>query len=269
LNSWQAAVFGLLLAVLAVLLAVWWRQQTFRWLIVVLICLVGAPLLSWWSGLAFEVADYRAGCDGLCSGYRGAPVPFFRGQAAGSDFLPGLFLVNCLVYLVLLLGWSAIMRAVLRSPLSRGGKKGRVWWQTIGGLVMLVIQFGLSPLYLPPPEAHVRGDPQRIAINAGREVYLYDELASAPVLRVGLEDVRPRPEPQSNGTSPQSNGTSPQSNGTSRAASPRDDHPGMRVCLRIYTYFYLPIGHMYLDMTPEGVHSNHGGVVSLEQSCWE
>ena len=99
----------------------------------------------------------------------------------------------------------------------------------------------LSPLFLPPPEAHVRGDPQRIAINARREVYLYNQLASLPVLRVGLEDVRPRP----------------------------DHQPGMRVCLSAYTFFYLPVGHLYLDMTPEGVHSNGGGILPRSASCWE
>jgi hypothetical protein len=246
LNTWQAVLLGLLLASVATLLTIWWRQQTFRWAIIVLICLAGAPLLSWWSGIAFEVADYRAGCDGLCPGYGGAPIPFFRGQAAGGSFLSGMFLVNCLLYLVLLLAWSAIMRAILRtppplSPASKSGNRGRFWWQLVGGVVMLIAPFALSPLYLPPPEAHVRGDPQRIAINAGREVYLYDELAPVPVLRVGLEDVRP----YSNG------------------------QPGMRVCLRTYTFFYLPAGHMYLDMTTEGVHSYNGGVVPLEKSCWE
>jgi hypothetical protein len=99
----------------------------------------------------------------------------------------------------------------------------------------------LAPLYLPPPQAHVRGDPQRIAINAQREVYMYDQLAPMSVLRVGLEDVRPR----------------------------RDGQPGMRVCLSTYTLFYLPVGHMYLDMAPEGVHSTGGGVLPRQVSCWE
>jgi hypothetical protein len=70
---------------------------------------------------------------------------------------------------------------------------------------------------------------------------MYDQLSSWPVLRVALEDVRPRP----------------------------DDEPGMRVCYRTFTVFYLPTGHMYMDMTPEGVHSNNGGVRPLTESCWE
>ncbi|MCX6032406.1 MAG: hypothetical protein NT169_24330 [Chloroflexi bacterium] len=239
LLTWQAALLGLGLAVLAILLTIWWRQQTFRWVIVLLVCLVAAPLLSWWSGMAFEVADYRAGCDGLCPGYRGAPAPFIQGEAAGGELLPGLFLVNCLVYLALLLGWSAVMRAILKNL--RAGSRNQLWWQLIGGLILLVGPFVLSPLYLPPPEAHVRGDSQRIAINAQREVYLYDEQASAPILRVSLADVRPR----------------------------RDGQIGMRVCLRLYTFFYLPNGFMVLDMTPEGVHSNNGGVLPLDRSCWD
>lgn len=248
LAIWQAALLGLGLMIGAVLLMIWWRQQSFRWPIVAVLCLVAAPLLSWWSGMVFQVADYRAGCDGLCPGYRGAPIAIYEGEAAGGSFLPEMFALNSLVYLVLLLGWSAVVRGIVQpggsSRSTAGGQ--RAAWQNWGarvllGLILLAAPFVLSPLYLPPPEAHVRGDPQRIAINARREVYLYDQLAPAPALRVGLEDVRPRP----------------------------DGQLGMRVCLRLYTYLYLPIGHMFLDMTPEGVHSNGGGVVPLDASCWE
>ncbi len=108
-------------------------------------------------------------------------------------------------------------------------------------VVLLALPFALAPLYVPPAEAHVRGDPQRIAINAQREIYMYDRLAPAPVLRAGLEDVRPR----------------------------LDGSPGMRVCLRAYSYFYMPVGHMYLDMAPEGVHSTGGGVLPGDKSCWD
>ncbi len=239
LSLWQSIGLGLILLAGAVLLAVWWRQQTFRWWAVLAVAVVVAPTLSWWSAEAFQVADYRAGCDGLCPGYRGAPLPVYHGQAAGGDFLPAGFLLNALIYLVLLLSWAAVVRGLVR----RIGGEGRSAWivQGLLGLALFTLPIAFSPLVLPPPEAHVRGDPQRIAINARREVYLYDQLADLPVLRVGLDDVRPR----------------------------RDDQPGMRVCLRVYTFFYLPIGWMYLDMTPEGVHSNNGGVLPLAQSCWE
>ena len=42
---------------------------------------------------------------------------------------------------------------------------------------LVILPLGLAPLYLPPPEAQVRGDSLRVAINARREVYLYDEEA--------------------------------------------------------------------------------------------
>ena len=237
---------GVAITAFVVLLAIWWRQQTRRWGLVLVACVAAALLLSAWSGLAFQVADYRAGCDGLCPGYRGAPIPTFRGETAGGAFLPGMFLVNALVYLLLLLGWGALIRAVLvrveyaRNPV-KGYPVGGAWRQTLLATTLIIIPLALAPLYLPPPQAHVRGDPQRIAINAQREVYMYDQLASMPVLRVGLEDVRPR----------------------------RDGQPGMRVCLSIYTFFYLPAGHMYMDMAPEGVHSTDGGVVPRQESCWQ
>jgi hypothetical protein len=232
-------MLGLVLVVVAVLLVVWWRQQSYRWPLILVGAVVAALALCWWSGMAFDVADYRAGCDGLCPGFRGAPIPIRRGAAAGDAFLPGGFLLNSLVYLVLILGWAALLRALLYG--AQGGSRGSAFMVALIALLLIVGPLLLSPLFLPPPEAHVRGDPQRVAINARREVYLYDQLAALPVLRVGLEDVRPRPDRQ----------------------------PGMRVCLSAYTFFYVPVGHLYLDMTPEGVHSNDGGVLPRAASCWE
>ncbi len=239
LASWQAVLLSIGLVLLALLSAIWWRQQTYRWPVVVGICLALAPAASWWSGLTFQVADYRAGCDGLCSGYAGAPIPFWRGETAGSEFVAVLFTANTLVYVVILLGWGMVIRALV-CALPRGTRGGG-FRRFVLGLALVVVPLAVSPLVLPPPEARVRGDPQRIAINAQREVYMYSNQSPSPILRVGLEDVRPR----------------------------KDGQPGMRVCLRLYTYFYLPIGHMFLDMTAEGVHSNAGGVLPLEASCWQ
>jgi len=238
-SIWQACLLGLVLAVAAVLLTVWWRQQSLRWAVVLAFCLAAALTLSAWSGIAFQVDDYRAGCDGLCPGFRGAPVSTFRGEAAGGGFVPGGFALNSLVYLVLLLGWAAAVRAILRG--SGNDTHRALVAQVFWAAALMVAPLMLAPLYLPPPEAHVRGDPQRISINARREVYMYDKDAPFPILRVGLEDVRPR----------------------------SDGQPGMRVCLATYTFFYMPVGHMYLDMTPEGVHSNRGGLLPRSASCWE
>jgi hypothetical protein len=239
LQLWQAALLAVTLGAAATLITVWWRQQSYRWGLVLAFCLITAPLLSWWSGRAFEVADYRAGCDGLCAGFRGAPIPFFTGRAGGGKFLPAMFALNSLVYLVILLAWTAIIRALALRIEGASARHASARGALIALLVFLPA--ALAPLILPPPEAHVRGDPQRIAINARREVYMYDQFASLPVVRVGLDDVRPR----------------------------RDDLPGMRVCLRTYTLFYLPTGFMVLDMAPEGVHSTQGGVLPLSDSCWD
>jgi len=238
-NGWWGPPLGLVLIAAAVLLVVWWRQQSYRWPLILVGALAAALALSAWSGVAFDVVDYRAGCDGLCAGHRGAPIPTYSGVAAGGAFLPGGFLLNSLVYLVLVLGWAALLRALLSGAENALGRGALV--VVLVALMLAVAPFVLSPLFLPPPEAHVRGDPQRIAINARREVYLYDQLASFPVLRVGLEDVRPR----------------------------SDNQPGMRVCLSAYTFLYIPVGHLYLDMTPEGVHSNGGGILPRSVSCWE
>ncbi len=192
--GWWGLVLGVVLSTAAVLLVVWWRQQSYRWPLVLVASLAVALALSVWSGVAFDVADYRAGCDGLCPGFRGAPIPIHSGAAAGGAFLPGGFLLNSLVYLVLILGWAALLRALLSGV--QGGSRGSELAVALIVLMLIVGPLLLSPLLLPPPEARARSDLRRIAINARREVYLYDQLASLPVLRVGLEDVRPRPDHQ-------------------------------------------------------------------------
>ena len=239
LTPWLGVLLGLVLTIGVALLVVWWRQQARRWAMVLAVCLAAALLLSWWSALAFQVANYRAGCDGVCLGFRGAPFPVFANQMAGETFAPAGFLLNTLIYAVILLAWSAIIRAVVYAINAAGPRQ---WWRgLVAGLVLAVIPFAVSPWFLPPPEAHVRGDSQRVAINARREVFMYDAQASWPVLRVGLDDVRPRP----------------------------DGAPGLRVCLRTYTFFYMPTGALYLDMTPQGVHSNNGGFLVEPTMCWE
>lgn len=239
LAVWQVVALGLVLAAAVTLLGIWWRQQSRHWWSVLIASLAAAPALSWWSGIVFQVDDYRAGCDGLCLGSSGAPIPFYRGEAAGGELSLAGFLLNALVYLALLLVWAALTRVVVRRVDENSGRA----WAVKGmlGALLFGVPLAFSPLLLPPPEAHMRGDTQRIAINARREVYLYDQLADFPVLRVGLNDVRPR----------------------------LDGQTGMRVCLRTYTFFYLPTGLMFLDMTPEGLHSNNGGVLPRTGSCWE
>lgn len=238
LPAWAAIAAAGALLVIAVLLMIWWRQQTWRWALVVALCVLLAPLLSWWSGDVFRVEPYRAGCDALCVGRAGAPLASTRIGGEGEEFLPAGFAVNTLLYLALALAWGAVVRSVV----VRIGETTRrpFLLQAVALLVLVIAPVALAPLFLPVPQAQARGDPLRIAINAQREVYMYDQEASALVLRVGLEDVRPR----------------------------SDGQQGMRVCLRAYTFFYLPAGYLYLDMTPEGVHSNAGGSLPNGASCW-
>lgn len=233
-----AAPVGLALLTVAVLLAVWWRQQTFSWALIVALCLLLAPALSWWSANVFRVEPYRAGCDALCVGRAGAPIATARIDGESETFLPLGFGVNSLLYLALLLAWAAVVRYLAR----RAGALSRHPFliQAAVVAVLVVGPLALAPLVLPPPQAQARGDPLRIAINAQREVYMYNQDAASPVLRVGLEDVRPR----------------------------ADGEQGMRVCLRAYTFFYLPAGYLYLDMALDGVHSNAGGALPNGASCW-
>ena len=122
-HGWWALALGVVLGATAVLLVVWWRQRSYRWPLVLVASLATALALSVWSGVAFDVADYRAGCDGLCPGFRGAPIPIYGGAAAGGAFLLGGFLLNSLVYLVLILGWAALLHAGERTRAAREGAR--------------------------------------------------------------------------------------------------------------------------------------------------
>ncbi len=238
LDGWPAIPAGVGLLIIVALLVVWWRQQTFRWPVVLALCLILAPALSYWSGQVFRVEPYRAGCDAICPGHAGAPIAVLRIEGERQQRAPVGFALNSLAYLALALAWAAVVRTVL----VRAGelRRNSLLAQLALGLVLIVAPLALSPLFLPPPQAQPRGDPQRIAINAQREIYMYDGESQAPVMRVALEDVRPR----------------------------YDGQEGMRVCFRAYTFFYLPAGYLYLDMTREGVHSNAGGALPPGASCW-
>jgi hypothetical protein len=238
LTGWPAIPVGLFLLLVTALLVVWWRQQTFRWPVALILCLILAPALSYWSGQVFRVEPYRAGCDALCAGHAGAPIATIRVVGESDEFLPLGFALNSMVYLALALGWSAFARTIL----VRAGelRRNSLLAQIALGLALAIAPLALAPLFLPAPQAQPRGDPQRIAINAQREIYMYDDESQTPVMRVALEDVRPR----------------------------YDGQEGMRVCFRTYTFFYLPAGYLFLDMTSEGVHSNAGGALPPGASCW-
>ena len=118
-QGWLGLVLGLVLIVAAVLLVVWWRQQSYRWPLVLAGAVAAALALSWWSGVAFNVADYRAGCDGLCPGFAARPSRFTAASQREEHSCRGASLLNSLVYLVPILGWAALVRALVN-----GGQGG-------------------------------------------------------------------------------------------------------------------------------------------------
>ncbi len=59
LPTWTGILVGMGLIVVAVFLTIWWKQHTFQWTMVLTICLIVAPLLSWWSGEVFVIEPYR------------------------------------------------------------------------------------------------------------------------------------------------------------------------------------------------------------------
>ena len=227
----------LLQALAVILLIVWWLRWTPRGLEWVTIFLFGAIGLSYLSSYLFRVPPYQVGCDGLCPGWWGFPILTHRIETGGIVFFdPTSFVRNAFFYYAVLLafgGFVAWLGHQLRWS-ARSWKKRLLFI-----LLIIVLPVATLPLWVPPPQPEVSGPEQRLVINAARDWRWQLHLRSFMDRRLALEDVRLSPE-----------------------------HEYQRVCFRIYTWFYLPYGHAYIDMEPEGVRAVTGAEIPLSESCW-
>jgi len=219
------------------LLVVWWLRWTPRGLEWVTIFLFGAVGLSYLSSILFRVPPYQVGCEGLCPGWWGFPILTHRVETGGIVFFdPMSFVRNAFFYYAVLLAWGG-----LTAWLGRRFRWSARSWKKRFLFVILVIVLPLAtlPLWISPPQPQPTGPEQRLVINAARDWRWQLGLRGFMDRRLALEDVRPTP-----------------------------DREHQRVCFRIYTWFYLPYSHAYIDMEPEGVRAVTGDEIPLSESCW-
>ena len=224
-------------ALVVILLVVWWLRWTPHGLEWVTLFLFGAVGLSYLSGILFRVPPYQAGCDGLCPGWWGFPLPTHRIETGDIVFFDPLsFVRNAFFYYAVLLAFGGLI-----AWLSRRFRWSSRSWKKRFLFIILVIVLPLAtlPLWIPPPQPQPSGPEQRLVINAARDWRWQLGLRDFMDRRLALEDVRPAP-----------------------------DGEHQRVCFRIYTWFYLPYGHAYIDMEPEGVRAVTGNETPLSESCW-
>jgi hypothetical protein len=201
-------------------LAVWWRQQTRHWLRIVTITFLLAFILCFASIYMFEVPPYFAGCPPGCNGWRGYPLPVARVTQAGqtqiglADFGLNLLLLWTLMLLASLLG-RLVTSAVGWEERSRRSRMFIL-------LALFAAPWAYLPRFLDPPQPVTTGEELRLVNNARRAAETTYSITGLWVQRLALEDVRVlSPNPLSETT---------------------PDLAGVRsqVCLRGYTYFYIP-----------------------------
>jgi hypothetical protein len=233
-----ALLITLLQILVITLLIVWWVRWSRRGLEWVTVWLFMAIGISYLSSYLFRVPPHQVSCDGLCAGWRGFPFhTHFVGMADEVFFQPVSFVRNVLFYYVVILSFTAVI--IWLGQWFRWQR--RPWWARILFiLVVIVMPLATMPWWVSPPQPQVSGPEQRLAINAARDWRWQLRLDSFMHRRLALEDVRPMPD---------------------------DEH--QRVCFRVYTWFYLPYAHAYVNLEPEGVRAIDGANIPLAQSCWE
>lgn len=247
-SSWVDLLFAVVGLLLITLIIVWLRQQTIHWFRVVMTTFLLALSLCISAYYLFVVPAYRVGCPAGCEGWRGFPLRFATMELDGTSRVAPLdFLLNLLMLWLLWLGailiWS-LLGYVLNWP-------NRSWRsRLLFVLFVALMPWALMPRILDPPQPTARGEELRLAVNAIRSAEYTYRITGAWVQRLALEDMR----------------TIVPEAGTDALFGA---NPVNQVCLRGYTYFYLPWARYRITLDPSGVTALSLAEVPLEGSCWE
>jgi hypothetical protein len=230
------------------LLIIWWRQQTRHWFRVVMATLLAALILCIGSYHLFVVPPYVASCPPGCTGWRGFPLPVARIDLDGmARVFPLDFLLNLLMLWLLWLGASLVWR--LAALAIRW--ENRTWRVRLVFIALLVLlPWALLPRVLNPPQPRTSGEDLRLAVNARRSAEFTYRVTGAWVQRLALEDLR-RSAPIDN----------PETVFGETVVN--------EVCLRGYTYFYVPWRRYRVTLDPSGVTALQFTEMPLTGSCWE
>lgn len=247
-DGWDL-LFAALGLLMLTLLVIWWREQTRFWFRIVVSALLLALLQSISSVYLFQVPPYTTGCSPLCPGWAGYPLPV-------AVLLPGDlmrlapldFALNVLILWLLWLGagvaWTLLGMAF---QWWRRGWRARLLFIFVVG----VLPWALLPRIINPPEPQATGEELRLAINAQRSAEFTYRITGAWVQRLALEDVR-------------SVAQDPDA-----PAQLLDEEQASRVCLRGYTYFYIPWRRYRITLDGSGATGTRLAELPLAGSCWE
>jgi hypothetical protein len=233
---------------LITLMIIWWRQQTRAWFRVAASTFLAALLLCIGSYYLFVVPPYVASCPPGCTGWRGFPVPIALITRDGVSRVALFdFLLNLIMLWLLWLGATLVWR--LLATIMRW--ENRTWRsKTLFFVFLVILPWALIPRILAPPQPQANGEDLRLAVNARRSAEFTYGITGLWIQRLALEDVR-QGAPIAN----------PESLFGATVAN--------EVCLRGYTYFYLPWRRYRITLDPSGVTALNLSEAPLEGSCWE
>lgn len=246
--DWRDILLAVGGALSIILLMIWWRQQTTHWFRVLVLTFLLAFALDFASIYLFEVPPYYAGCSAGCAGWRGYPLPVARITVTGqtqvgiADFGLNLILLWLLVVVAALLG------RVVGLAIDWENRSRRARLLTLG--LLFLIPWSLLPRFLEPPQPTTTGEELRLVNNARRAAESTYRITGLWVQRLALEDVRQlSPNPL-------------------LEAQPDLASVRSQVCLRGYSYFYMPWRKYRIDLEPTGVTAVDFTELPLDSACW-
>lgn len=245
--GWPDVALASVALLLTLLLIVWWRQQTRQWFRIVTSLALLALVLCIASFYLFVVPAYYVSCPQGCLGWRGFPRAFATLDFDGaSTITPVDFALNWLMLWLLWLVASVLWRLL---ALAARWSERSLRVKLLFVVLIAILPWALLPRFVEPPQPTPEGEAQRLAINARRSAEFTYRITGLWVQQLALEDVR-----------------------LLQPAGELDidsaNQVGSQVCMRGYTYFYLPWRRYRIDLDMSGVTALSLTQLALNQPCW-
>ncbi len=246
--NWQEAALAAVGVILLLLLIIWWRQQSRHWFRIVMSTLLAALLMAIASYYFFEVPVYHANCPSGCAGWRGFPLRFAVIDLRNITYLaPFDFAMNALTLWLLWLAASVTWRLL---AIAVRWEQHSWRFQLLFVVTTMVLPWAIIPRMIDPPQPHIVGEEARLATNARRAAEFTYDITGIWVQRLALEDVRI---------------LDPDADPSLESAN----RVGGQVCLRGYTYFFIPWLRYRIDLDGIGRTALRLEEVPLAEPCWE
>lgn len=261
-SDWRDGVVAATGLLLISLIIIWWRQQSAHWFRITFGTLLIALMLTISSYYIFHVPRYFVDCDPTigCDGWRGFPQPIAKiglvertlnGATVYQEsarVAPIDFGFNLLILWLLVAGASVIWRLIYLA-LNWPSRAFRTKLLLI--LLVGILPWALLPRFLSPPQPTLTGESLRIANNARRAAEFTYDVTGLWVHQLAVEDIRSAPTEYE-----------------TEFCKPQPEERHSQICLRGYTYFYLPWRRYVIDLNPSGVTSCNVVEQELAQPCW-